>query len=159
MNLSENRLPQNPLIYYYFPLQVVGDSRSQTPSSATFMVCFGPRFKALLAARNSDTVFNPTGRGKGSLRMSLLGLKIGQPKTPKYVNIFLRTMVIFWYPHVSTIWNWGKSQSVVANTWLCYGEMKSVAPAWIQRGNSSHIGFTSSCQHEPEDWAPSNLDV
>jgi hypothetical protein len=68
-------------------------------------------------------------------------------------------MVIFWYPHVSTIWNWGKSQSVVANTWLCYGEMKSVAPAWIQRGNSSHIGFTSSCQHEPEDWAPSNLDV
>ena len=30
MNLSENRLPQNPLIYHYFPLQVIGDSRSQT---------------------------------------------------------------------------------------------------------------------------------
>ncbi len=37
-------------------------------SSASFIVCFGPRFNALLAARSKATVFKPRGRGSNSWR-------------------------------------------------------------------------------------------
>ena len=37
-------------------------------SSASFIVCFGPKFNALLAARSKVTVFKPRGRGSNSWR-------------------------------------------------------------------------------------------